>query len=146
MFILAASLFETLFSAYTYSEEAGIRRLIEKYPAATKRLEYWQSRWEQLSAVLLTLAVVSKITSVVYASHAVFFEYTLNAYLAYLASIAYVFLFIVLLKITPKVLSESYADRLSVGTLVLVAPLAPHPLFRQHPSRFFRKETLASSL
>ena len=103
LFILAASLFETLFSAYTYSEEAGIHRLIEKYPASAKRLEYWKTRWEQLSAILLTLAVVSKIASVVYASHAVFFEYSLNAYLAYLASIAYVFLFIVLLKITPKV-------------------------------------------
>ena len=111
--LVSASLLASLLFSYTFSGEAGITRLPEKFPRAAQRLERWASRWDQLRAVLQVLTVVFQLASV---SLMVISLYASSLPLAKLLvpAVLYSTLYLFLMKILPLVLSESYADRITI--------------------------------
>ncbi len=110
----------TLFAAFTVSAEAGLARLEEKFPRATPRLRAWTPRWDLLRAALRLAAVLLEIAAILRLG-----RLGADAAPGVRAAVWAVGAagFVLLLRVLPQILSESYADRLSVGTLPIAAGL-----------------------
>jgi len=118
-FLATGCLFMTTYAAFVLTQEAGLDRLEEKYPAARKRLAAWTPRWDILRSALLLVAVACEIGAIASISHAV----TGAGISAMWIQIVALFLLATLTltfsqEIIPEALSESYADRLSMFFLL----------------------------
>lgn len=140
--MLLAAFFETLLSAFTYSAEAGIGRLREKYPHAEKSIEHWEPRWERLHGILIAFAVFSKAASVWFFCLNFIHGHELSDLIIIAATGVYILLFMLTLKILPKVLSHTYADLLSVRSLSFVGGLATIFFFISIPVAFIERTLL----
>jgi len=120
--LLLAAGVKTLSHAFEHSEDAGVSRLVEKYPFFHRRIELWKGRWSLMVAALaLTgtlLATVSLATLVTGLARHGGGHGLLVGMLA-----GYVVLYHVLIGMLPRVVAESYADKLSVLFLPLAAVL-----------------------
>ncbi len=113
----------TLASVYTslrFTGDAGLPRLMERNGRSVKRLRFWQSRWNLLcktSRLLLTLSAIATF---------VFFYLSLRRCEPWVVVAGLFFLSLIYMffaRVIPHVLSESYADRISLVALPVISLL-----------------------
>jgi putative hemolysin len=115
-----AGFFASLFTSLSVTGDAGLPRLIERETKHRKRLALWQSRWPLLcktARLLLTLCAIANFI-LYYLALKDCSPIVMSATLFLLA-----LLYMLVARIIPHVLSESYADRVSLLALPLIAPL-----------------------
>lgn len=112
--LAGSGFFSTLYAALTVTGNAGVSRLEDTFPKAVRRMERWASRWNLLRAALLIAAVALQVVTV--ALLVLHFSARGSAFslgeVGVLAGL--VLLFALVWEVLPTVLSESYADRLTV--------------------------------
>ncbi len=116
--ILIASFWAILFAAFRETGNAGISRLIEKRPESKKRLTHWAPHWNLLRTTLRFCLTLFELTAAGLAVNTFELSHPLQWILILLAM---VLLYMILIRVIPFVLAESYADRLSIAFLPLVA-------------------------
>ncbi|MCU0857521.1 MAG: hemolysin family protein [Pontiellaceae bacterium] len=115
--LLLAGFWSVLYSAFRKTGNAGILRLAEKKPQAKARLEQWAGRWNLLRTTLRVGLTFFEITAVYFAFHAVEFP----MFVEWIGLVLIMTpLYLILIRVIPFVLAESYADRLSLFFLPLV--------------------------
>ncbi len=118
--LVIASLMASVFSSLRFTGDAGLPRLIERSGKRIKLLETWQDRWSLLcktTRLLLTLSAISTFILFFMAFSSCNFPVKLLA--LFFLSLVYM----LIARIIPHVLSESYADRISMAALPLVVPI-----------------------
>jgi CBS domain containing-hemolysin-like protein len=122
--LIGAAFFATLFASLLVTQDAGLQRLIDKYPRAATRVKRHEARWDLLRYTALCWASAFGVLTMVLAVDA--FPSApesapwITAGLVALSALA----FVVLLNLLPRVVSEGYADRVSVRLLPLAGALS----------------------
>ena len=116
--LLVAGFWSVLFAAFRETGNAGIIRLIERRPEAKLRLEHWAPRWNLLRTTLRFCLTLFEITAVGFALNT--FSFSNPLYWIGLLLVM-TLLYMIFIRVIPFVLAESYADRLSLAFLPLVA-------------------------
>lgn len=110
----------SLFTSLRFTGDAGVSRLLDRETRNTNLLLFWASRWDLLckaSRLLLTLtAILTFILFYLSVSQMPLFHITFA--LCFLSLI-----YMLIARIIPHVLSESYADRISLATLPIIGTL-----------------------
>ncbi len=122
--LLAGSFFSVLTASYHLAGEAGVTRLQEKFPRATRSLDFWRSRWALLPTALMICAMAFGVISLILAIHAVRDHSPDTPAGLFAAVFIMVVGFVFALDIVPRVLSESYADRIAAGFMPLAQAVA----------------------
>jgi putative hemolysin len=115
-----ACILATIFTSLRFTGDAGLPRLIEREGRQTARLKFWQTRWALLcktARLLLTLTAIATFILFYLALH--------NCEIWFMATaLFFLSLFYMLIaRVIPHVLSESYADRISLIFLPLTGLL-----------------------
>jgi putative hemolysin len=116
-----ACILASVFTSLRFTGDAGLPRLIEREGRQTRRLEFWQDRWPLLGKttwLFLTLAAIATF---------VFFYLALKDCAAWAMAggmFLLSLLYMLVARIIPHVLSESYADRISLAALPLIGALS----------------------
>lgn len=116
-----SSFFSILLYCYQETGEAGVVRLFDKHPPAQKRLAQWQEKWKLLLLTLRMYMVLAEAMAICCLSALAFQTSSEHLLILILATISGYAIF---LRIIPHVLSESYADRITMATLPTAALLA----------------------
>jgi CBS domain containing-hemolysin-like protein len=119
--LIGAGFSTTLYASLTNSQDAGLTRLIEKFPKDGKRIDYWQSRWDQLRAAAFLVSMICTVGSVATGVVAMdpssrFFPFRLAA-----LGIVWAAFLSLMVHVLPRVISMGYADLMSVRFLPLAA-------------------------
>lgn len=109
--LLISGFWAVLFAAFRETGNAGVIRLIEKKPAAKDSLEHWAKQWNLLRTTLRFCLTLFEIAAVYFALNS--FPAGHPAILAGLLVIM-TLLYMIVIRVIPFVLAESYADRLSL--------------------------------
>jgi putative hemolysin len=115
-----ACILATIFTSLRFTGDAGLPRLIERGGRQKKLLEFWQSRWPLLgktARLFLTLAAIATF---------ILFYRALEECETELIILGIFFLslfYMLVARIVPHVLSESYADRISLAALPIIGKL-----------------------
>ena len=115
--LLLVCLLGTIFSSLRFTGDAGLPRLVERAGRKRKLLQYWQGRWNLLcktTRLLLTLSAIGAF--ILY--YMAFRECPLHILILSVFALSLVYMLVA--RIIPHVLSESYADRISLAALPLV--------------------------
>lgn len=119
--LLMAALFSAVFASLRYTGDAGLPRLLERAGSRRIRhLESWQNRWSLLcktSRLLLTLSAIS--TFILF--YVTFKDCDTRVLIGALFLFSLVYMLVA--RIIPHVLSESYADRISLAALPIISSL-----------------------
>ena len=118
--LLLAGILSSFYTSLRSTGAAGVPRLIERAGRQTKRLEFWQDRWNLLcktARFLLTLAAFATFILFYLALR----DCPTGLMLAALFLLALFYMLIA--RIVPHVLAESYADRISLAALPAVGAL-----------------------
>ena len=118
--LLLASLLASVSTSLRFTGDAGLPRLIEREGRRTRQLESWQSRWpllEKTARLLLTLATIA--TCILFYRALESCSALLLAASLFLLAILY----LVMALVVPHILSESYADRISLAALPAIGNL-----------------------
>ncbi len=115
-----ACVLASVFTSLRYTGDAGLPRLIEREGSRVKLLHFWKDRWKLLcktSRLLLTLTAIATFILFYLALRDCqpFFMATMLFFLS--------IIYMLVARIIPHVLSESYADRISLAALPTVAAL-----------------------
>jgi putative hemolysin len=116
-----ACILASIYTSLRFTGDAGLPRLIEREGRHTKRLEFWQPRWRLLgktSRLLLTLTAITTF---------IFFYLALKDCATWFMVTGMFLLslfYMLVARIIPHVLSESYADRISLAALPLIGALS----------------------
>ncbi len=119
--LFLSSLFSTLSCCFRQTGDAGISRLIDKNPTSENIISKWQNRWNILLLSIracLGLSEIAAIYCAVHLSHDMTF--TELGVLTFVA----ILLYMVFIRMIPFILSESYADRISIKSLPLISGIA----------------------
>lgn len=124
--LLFVCLLGTIYSSLRFTGDAGLPRLIERGDRNRKLLNYWQDRWNLLCKTTRLMLTLSAISTFI-----LFFM----AFRQCPGHIQIIFIFLLSLiymlvaRVIPHVLSESYADRISLAALPLagIFTLALYP-------------------
>ena len=111
----------SVFTSLRFTGDAGLPRLIEREGRQTKRLEFWKTRWPLLGKTTWLFLTLTAITTFI------FFYLALKDCATWfmVTGIFLLSLFYMLVaRIIPHVLSESYADRISLAALPLIGTLS----------------------
>jgi putative hemolysin len=118
--LLLSCLLASVFASLRYTGDAGLPRLSTRAGKRMRLIERWQERWDLLCKTTRLLLTLSSIAGFVLFYLA--FRNCLTAVqLALLFALSLLYMFLV--RIIPHVLSESYADRISLAALPVVVPL-----------------------
>lgn len=115
--LLLVCLLGTIYSSLSFTGDAGLPRLIERGDRQRRLLHYWQDRWNLLcktTRLLLTLSAIGTF---------ILFYMALRecpTYILVLSIFSLSLVYMLVARIIPHVLSESYADRISLAALPLV--------------------------
>lgn len=112
--LACAAAFTTLFYAYTLTERAGLERLPEKYPKSAGNLEFWSNRWNIMRIALLICAMTTQIHAVISAITIWGNPNTMGYLLKIPAFIGIALLFTIIINLIPAIVSEKYADKISI--------------------------------
>lgn len=115
-----AGVLASVFSSLRYTGDAGLPRLMERSGRSIKLLESWQNRWGLLCKTTRLLLTLSAIATFVFFFKA-FSDCSISVKLGSLFFLSLVYMLVA--RSIPHVLSESYADRISLAALPLVVPL-----------------------
>lgn len=118
--LFLACVLATVFTSLRYTGDAGLPRLIERDSKRVKMIIFWRKRWNLLcktSRLLLTYSAIATF---------IFFYLALRD-----CSLAFMFfalfllslLYMLVARIVPHVLAESYADRISMAALPAIGLL-----------------------
>ncbi len=110
----------SIFTSLRYTGDAGLDRLIEREGRRSKLLTKWQDRWNLLcktSRLFLTLAAIA--TFILF--YAALKDCNAGFMTASLFLLSLVYMLVA--RIIPHVLSESYADRISLSALPVISAL-----------------------
>jgi CBS domain containing-hemolysin-like protein len=116
-----ACILASVYTSLCFTGDAGLPRLIEREGRQTKRLEFWQSRWPLLGKTTRLLLTLTAITTFI------FFYLALKDCAPWFMASAIFLLslfYMLIVRIIPHVLSESYADRISLTALPLIGTLS----------------------
>ncbi|MDZ8117592.1 hemolysin family protein [Pontiella agarivorans] len=142
----AASFLASIYASLKATGDAGLPRLIERNARHINLLKFWKNRWDLLcksTRLILTLSAIGTFTLCYLALR----DYTLWITLPGLFALALVYM--VVARIVPHVLSESYADRISIavlpviGTLTLALYIFVRPL--QYIEDFLLRHAMSTS-
>ena len=115
-----AGFFASIFTSLRFTGDAGVPRLLERNGENIKLLEFWKSRWNLLcKATRLLLTNAAIITFVLFYLALKDCELWLMGSILFLLSLLYMFV----ARVIPHVLSESYADRISLTALPMIGML-----------------------
>ncbi len=115
-----AGLLASVFDSLRYTGDVGLPRLIERAGRRLKLLERWKDRWNLLcktTRLLLTLCAIATF---------VLFYLSIRdcaAPVLFAALFVYSLAYMLIARIIPHILSESYADRISLSALPIVEPV-----------------------
>lgn len=115
--LLLVCLLGSIYSSLRFTGDAGLPRLIERGDHKRRLLHYWQDRWNLLcktTRLLLTLSAIGTFILFFMAFR------ESHAYILILSILALSFVYMLVARIIPHVLSESYADRISLAALPVV--------------------------
>ena len=116
-----ACILASICTSLRFTGDAGLPRLIGRQSRHTKRLEFWQHRWGLLcNAARLLLTAATIATSIL-------FYLALKDCDPWFMATALFFLslfYMLFARIIPHVLSESYADRISLAALPFIGMFA----------------------
>jgi len=122
--LVLGGLFATLLAAYTITGRVGVGRLAEKYPSAAMNIARWANKWDRLRVSLVLCVMLMQAGISVFAVLALP-EATARSWVGLVALLAVLaFVATLVFHSLPRALSLSYADRISVASLPLVALLA----------------------
>ncbi|MEI6891185.1 MAG: hemolysin family protein [Pontiella sp.] len=115
-----AGLLATIFTSLRFTGDAGVPRLMERKGEHVKRLEFWGKRW-----ALLCKAVRLLLTNTAIATFILVYLALFDCERWFICCSLFVFslLYMLVARIIPHVLSESYADRISLAALPIVGAL-----------------------
>jgi len=113
-----ASLLATIFTSLRFTGEAGVARLLAREDKQNRLLAFWQNRWNLLckcARLLLTLAAI--------ATFILFYRVLRTSAPSLIVTGLFLLsiLYMLIARIIPHVLSESYADRISLATLPIMS-------------------------
>ena len=115
--LVGASLFNTLLRSLRHSHEAGFTRLGEKSPRFERMSETWEARWLGITGLLTLFAGVCQLATIG-SAFLLFDQWTTTTSPLGLAGLAgYSLLNILLSRSVPVVISEYYADRITLRGL-----------------------------
>jgi putative hemolysin len=115
-----ACMLASVFTSLRFTGDAGVPRLIERGSRHTRRLKFWQDRWFLLGKtawLFLTLAAIAAF---------ILFYLALQDCRPWFMAASMLFLslfYMLVARIIPHVLSESYADRISLAVLPFMGTL-----------------------
>jgi putative hemolysin len=115
--LLLVCLLGTIYSSLRFTGDAGLPRLIARADRKRKLLQYWQGRWNLLcktTRLLLTLSAIA--TFILF--YMAFREY--QGHILLLSIFVLSLIYMLVARVIPHVLSESYADRISLAVLPLI--------------------------
>jgi putative hemolysin len=115
--LFLACVLATIFTSLRFTGDAGLPRLIERGGRQTRRLLFWKDRWALLcktARLLLTLTAI--------ATFILFYLALKNCDIGFMATaLFFISIFYMLVaRVIPHVLSESYADRISLIALPVI--------------------------
>ena len=117
MALFLVCLLGTVYSSLRFTGDAGLPRLIERADRKRKLLLYWQGRWDLLcktTRLLLTLAAISTFILFYMAFR------DCQGLILVLSIFMLSLVYMLVARIIPHVLSESYADRISLAALPVI--------------------------
>jgi putative hemolysin len=119
-FLVAVSFLASIYTSLRSTGDAGLPRLIEREGRRVELLKFWRNRWSLIcktSRLLLTLSAV--VTFILFYLSLKGCGHHVMIPGIFFFSIIYMFV----ARIIPHVLSESYADRISLAVLPLMSAL-----------------------
>lgn len=117
MFLLLLSgLLGTVSSSLRFTGDAGLPRLIDRVDRRKKLLEYWRYRWNLICKTMRLLLTLSAIGTFIL-FYMAFRDSQEHILILFIFALSLVYM--VVARIIPHVLSESYADRISLAVLPL---------------------------
>jgi CBS domain containing-hemolysin-like protein len=114
--LFMSSFFSTLSCSFRSTGDAGVPRLIDKNPGMEKLLSKWKNRWNILLLSIRACLGLSEIAAIYCAAEASQKMPTTGIFVLMLCAIP---LYMIFIRMIPFVLSESYADRISINFLPL---------------------------
>ena len=113
-------LLASVFTSLHFSGTAGVSRLMERNGGNIKLLVFWKNRWD-----LLCKATRLLLTNTAIATFLLFYLALKDCEVWFLCSALFIFslLYMLVARIIPHVLSESYADRISLAALPIIGGL-----------------------
>ncbi len=118
--LFLACILASVYTSLRFTGDAGLPRLIEREGRQTKRLEFWQTRWLLLGKTTRLFLTLTAITTFI------LFYLALKDCETWFMAIGIFFLslfYMLVARIIPHVLSESYADRISLAALPVIGAL-----------------------
>jgi len=124
VWLVVSGFFTTLYASLVVTQDAGLERLIEKYPPSAERLARNEFRWDTLRAATLLSSMLSATGAITIGAlaldpDAAGFRWELG-----IMMVGTAVLLSMLLNVFPRVLSEGYADLLSVRCLPFLVVLS----------------------
>lgn len=118
--LVSAGLLSSVFASLRYTGDVGLPRLLERAGTRTKLLKKWKHRWDLLCKTTRLLLTFSTIATFILFYLAICEMSGIGIALSLFGlSLAYM----LVARIVPHVLSESYADRISLAALPVVGPI-----------------------
>ncbi len=118
--LLIAGLLASIFASLRYTGDVGLPRLSERAGKKSKLLERWHSHWNLLCKTTRLLLTLSAIATFVF-FYLSLKECAANIFFSSLFLLSLIYMLVA--RIVPHVLSESYADRISLAALPIVGPV-----------------------
>lgn len=141
--LLLASFFSILSCCFRSTGDAGVPRLIDKNPGSVRLLEKWKDRWNILLLSIRACLGLSEIGAVYCAVKA---SADMSAFGLVGLVIGAILLYMIFIRMIPYVLSESYADRISINFLPLAASISAPLYILIWPIDRIEKKLLARAL
>jgi len=112
--LIAAGLFSSVYASLVVTQDAGLQRLKEKFPDAARRIEQCGNRWNVIRYAIFLSAAFCALAGL-----GTGFYFLLGSSSWHVAAFGVVapVLLSILLKVIPRVLSESHADLISIRFL-----------------------------
>jgi CBS domain containing-hemolysin-like protein len=121
---VGAGFFSTLYAALQVTQNAGLKRLAEKYPKADVRVERYAERWDQLRAAALACTGISTVLALVALALGWERASALSPWFVVVLLLALPPLLLLGLVVMPRVVAEGYADLISIRMLPVTGLLA----------------------
>lgn len=138
-----ACLLASIFTSLRATGDAGLPRLIERDGRHVRLLEFWQNRWDLLCKSSRLLLTLSAIATFIF-SYLGFKDCELWIIVAGLFGVSIIYMLVA--RVIPHVLSESYADRISIATLPMVGTVTLILYVFVWPMQFIEDRLLSHAL
>jgi putative hemolysin len=141
--LFLAGLFATVFTSLRHTGDSGVSRLTDRAGRKLKLLNFWAPRWNLLckaSRVVLTNLAIGTFILFYFAVRGC--DFVFMGFILFVLSLLYM----VIARVVPHVLSESYADRISLAVLPIVGGLTLVLYVFVWPLQFFEDRLLRHAM